>query len=886
MNDMQVTYLKDYKPTDYLINTTDLVFTINDDKSVTVINTMSLVKNNLTTTTNLILDGNTQLLEVVLDGNKLNANSYKEVATGLLFTDLPQQFTLQITTQIYPWANKSCMGLYATTDTLLTQCEPEGFRLITYYLDRPDVLSVFTTKIIAPQSYTTLLSNGNKINEEKLPNGLVAVTWHDPFKKPSYLFALVMGKLANISDTYITLSGKEVKLEIYSQPDLIEQGYFAMNCLKKAMLWDEQTFQLEYDLNRYMIVATSDFNMGAMENKGLNIFNTKAVMGNHLIATDDELAFIAGVVAHEYFHNWTGNRVTCRDWFQLSLKEGLTIFRDQEFSATYYNKHYERIANVKYLKQAQFIEDAGPLAHCVQPQQFINIDNFYTVTVYEKGGEVVRMYQTILGKQGFANGLKLYLNRHDGQAATCQDFYQAMMDANKVSYPQFMLWYQQAGTPQVTYTENYDAITKEYKISFKQIIPDTPNQTNKQPMLIPVKIGFIDLSGNQLTNCYPQEKNYTAHNNEIVLLLNDTTTTFTFKDIIQKPIPSLLRDFSAPIHLKLQHDDTQLLHLVKYDTNQFNVFDSIQEIFRRKIIVLYNKIQNKDFTNIADDTFWKACEDLLTKDRIDVVCKSIIFTIPTFAEMLTLIANINPASLSMAITIFTQQIGEQLFAQWMEIYNICLNKTTKYNDADFGIRKLKNTALFYIINAMSNKLSTSSSLQLIETISLGQYNRSDNMTDSIAVLAAINHLNIDLRSELLQQFYNKWQKNEMVMDKWFALQAASYLVTTDKLDQLMVDKTFKATNPNKIYALLRTFSNNHVKFHHENSYSFIADKISSIDQFNPYVAANIAKGIGNVKFLDATHRKLAKISIERIFANNKKMSNNLQEVLEANLLGL
>ena len=893
MSDKNIKYLKDYSPTDYLVDTIDLTFIINDNKTVEVISVSKYYKNPKTNTRSLVLNGEAKLVSVALDGKSLAIDDLKANHT-LTLNDLPNEFTLSITTRLVPYENKTCMGLYASGNNLITQCEPEGFRMITYYQDRPDVLATFSTTIIYKDgAFNTVLSNGNRILTDT--NHLEKYTqfnakthkvikWQDPFKKPSYLFALIIGNLHLLEDTYKTRSGRNVALEIYTDNIAnLKRSKHAMESLKTAMKWDEDRFNLEYDLDNYMIVSTHDFNMGAMENKGLNVFNAKYILADKDTATDNDFILIEAVIGHEYFHNWTGNRVTCRDWFQLSLKEGLTVFRDHEFTSDLNNRGVKRISDVKQLRQSQFPVDAGPLAHSVRPESYMEINNFYTTTIYEKGSEVVRMYQTILGTDGFQKGLALYINRHDGTAASCEDFCQAMMDANNIELSQFMLWYKQAGTPIVNVVGSYK--NNEYTLSFEQTIPDTPGQTNKQAMLIPIKIGLLDSSGHELANVTPVGGKYVYHDDGLVLLLTDTNNTFVFKDIKSPPIPSLLRGFSAPINLNFKYTDNERLHLVNHDSDEFNRFEQLQILIRNNIIDLYNKISNKNTDTTIDSKFWISCKNLINNINLAPEFRAIVLQLPTFGELLPSIKDANPKILAKAINTFAVLIGDNLFDSWMEIYNINLSMDNEYNFRDSGRRSLKNTALFYIIKTLSVKLNNTNSLQLIETLVLGQYHNSHNMTDSFAVLAATRDLDSDIRNLVLNEFYNKWNSNELVIDKWFAIQAMSSLTNTDMLNKLMVDKAFIATNPNKIYALLRNFTQNGPKFNTEDGYSFIADKIIIIDKFNPHVASVIAQGYSSVVYLESDYRKYARTALNHILAQ-ENLSDSVYEIVTKISVGL
>jgi aminopeptidase N len=881
--------LKDYQEPNFWVESINLVFNIKDDKSVEVTADTVYYKNPNTTNNDLVLDGNAQLVTLKLDNNNLSTDSYQLNNLGLSLTNLPEKFKLHIVTKLEPWNNKSCMGLYAANNNLLTQCEPEGFRTITYFLDRPDVLTIYTTTIICKDKlYTSLLSNGNKISDEiKISDNVPYrhVVWHDPFKKPSYLFALVASNLPKIEDSYTTKSGKPVKLEIYADADVINDCHHAMQSLKRSFKWDEDRFNLEYDLNNFMIVATNDFNMGAMENKSLNIFNAKYIVANKNTATDTDFLNVESVVAHEYFHNWTGNRITCRDWFQLSLKEGLTVFRDQEFTSDLHSRAVERIFEVKDLVQHQFPEDAGALSHPVRPESYLEINNFYTSTVYNKGAEVVRMYQTILGKKGFNQGLALYISRHDGSAATCEDFCQAMMDANDIDLKQFMLWYSQAGTPHLIIDSTYDSFNQEYHLNISQHLAATPNQPNKKPMLIPIQIGLLAASGHELIDIKPEQGRYIKHEEGIVLLVTDVSNKFVFKNIKQKPTPSILRNFSAPVKVDFKLSTNERFLLINHDNNEFNRYYQLQQIFQDKIVALYTKLQNKNSLIIDDNQFFATCKKLLDNPNLEPAFRAICFSLPSFSEMLTVIKNVEPQILSKAIDSIQQQLGTVLFDSWLEQYNLCLTSNNNYDFRYFGKRSLKNIALSYILSSLSTKLTNPHSLQLFETMALGQYHNSDNMTDSIAVISATNDISTPIREQLLETFYQKWHTHELVMDKWFAMQALSDLVTIDQLEKLMVNKAFIATNPNKIYSLLGAFTRNCNKFHSMDGYSFLTDKIIAIDKFNPSVASRLTSGFNSTVYLADTYKKLAKVCLNRIL-EQENISDAVYEIAQKINMGL
>lgn len=874
MTNLTTKYLKDYVPSNYLIDTTHLIFNINND-SVSVTSKTKYYKNKLLVNTpnTLSLNGSAQLSGIKLNGTPVTDYSLNDEM--LVLSNVPDEFNLSIVTTLDPWHNQTFMGLYATKGGHMTQCEPEGFRKITYYLDRPDVMAVYTTTIIADiTKYPVLLSNGNKI-EEKIDGNIKTVSWHDPYKKPSYLFALVVGDFEVLRDTHTTKSKRKIVLEIYASSDDISRTKHAMQSLKRAMHWDEDRFNLEYDLDTYMIVISNDFNMGAMENKGLNIFNPKFVLGNQQTATDNDLIAIEGVIGHEYFHNWTGNRVTCRDWFQLSLKEGLTVFRDNEFTADLHGHGVTRISEVKNLRSIQFAEDAGPLSHPVRPESYIEINNFYTATVYTKGQEVVRMYQTILGKSGFEAGLAHYLKQYDGNYATCEDFCNAMAEANKMDLSQMMLWYSQSGTPHIKISTSYNNQSEEYSIEFSQKIPNNSSQIQNQPMLIPIKFGLIDREGNEIKHLTPISGNYTTNDQGLVLLLSTTRQKYTFKRIESHPIASVFRNFSAPIKLEFGYSERELLLLANFDSDEFNRYESWSKILTYYIKTTYNSYVTKQVPSKLSTDLISAATKLLGQEDLNPEFRALCLSIPTFNEMLTEIENVNPRFLHHAINYVAAQLGHELFDSWMELYNLNLNLHYQFNE--HSKRKLKNTALFYIIKTLTATIDKTHSLQLIETMILGQYHNSDNMTDIIAALYAVIDTNCTVRDDVLGAFYHKYHKNELLMDKWFNLQATSSLVSIDALSKLMVDKAFIATNPNKINSLLGGFVQNSYKFHSLDGYNFISKQIAVIDKFNPQAAGRLARGFSKSIYLQPEYKALAKNTLNTLLGN--KLSNDVTEVI-------
>lgn len=872
-------YLQDYQSPNYLVDTITLNFVINDEQNVLVTSTTKYYKNpampNAKNT--LYLDGNCQLNSILKDKVKLSPEEYTKVDHGIDLANLSDEFTLTIETTVNPLINKSYMGLFESHGTIVTQCEPEGFREMTYYLDHPDVLAKFTTTIIADKDkYPILLSNGNKI-AETINGNTKTVTWVDPFKKPCYLFALVAGDMGVFEGNFITKSGRNVKLEIYTGKENLQRCHHAMESLKRSMQWDEERFNLEYDLDVYMIVASSNFNMGAMENKGLNVFNTKYILADKDTATDTDFINVEAVIGHEYFHNWTGNRVTCRDWFQLSLKEGLTVFRDHEFTSDLHNRAVYRLGNVSRLKQSQFVEDSGPLAHPVRPESYIEINNFYTSTIYEKGSEVVRMYQTILGNKGFNNGFALYIEQNDGRAATIEDFYNAMQMANpNVSLDGFALWYSQAGTPHVKVTSSYDSMNQEYTLTFVQTISETPKQPTPKPLLIPIAIGLLDKNGHEISNLTPANGRFVTHEKGLVLLLTATQNNFVFKNISSKPTPSILREFSAPITLEYTYSDEDLKFLATHDTDEYNRYQALKITMVNCIQKIYTTMLAKTDVVAIDTDIIETIRNTLTDENLDSEFRAYALQTSSFGEIISNMVNVQPHVLANAILSFQKEIGTALFDNFMEIYN--LNLTLKYKFEDHGKRALKNIALFYILKALTSKTTNSNSLQLIETLVLGQYYNADNMTDMVAALSSINDIDIEIRNNLFKEFYTKWHNNELVIDKYFSFHALSSSITIERLNQLMVDPSFIATNPNKIYALVRGFTQNQFKFHSMEGYEFIADQIINIDKFNPHVASTVARGFNSVVYLSDNHKTMAKNALQRIYKQDK-LSNSTSEIV-------
>ena len=858
-----VRYLKDYQTPAYRILETDLHFDIAEPQTV--------VKSRLTVEPQrvgepLVLDGSAKLLSVKINGV---AADYVLEGETLTIAGVPsERFTVEVETEILPAENKSLMGLYASGGNLFTQCEPEGFRKITFYIDRPDVMSKFTTTIVADKKrYPVLLSNGNKIDGGEFSDGRHWVKWEDPFAKPSYLFALVAGDLAVTEDRFTTMSGRNVKIEFYTtEADKPKVG-FAVESLKNAMKWDETRFGLEYDLDIFMVVAVGDFNMGAMENKGLNIFNTKFVLADSRTATDTDFEGIESVVGHEYFHNWTGNRVTCRDWFQLSLKEGLTVFRDQEFSGDRASRAVRRIENIRLLRQHQFPEDAGPTAHPVRPASYEEMNNFYTMTVYEKGAEVVRMYHTLLGEEGFQKGMKLYFQRHDGQAVTCDDFRAAMADANGINLDQFALWYSQAGTPVLEAEGRLK--NNVFELTVKQTVPPTPDMADKQPMMIPVKIGLLNRNGEAVAFDY-QGKRAT----EAVLLLTEAEQTFPLEGVTEAVVPSLLRGFSAPVHLNYPYSDDDLLLLLAHDSDAFTRWEAAQTLYRRAVAA--NLAALSDGVELPKhEKLLAAVEKVISDDLLDNAFKALLLGVPSEAELWDGAENIDPLRYHQAREALLDTLAVHFLPKWHELNRQAAkqeNQSYEYSPETAGWRTLRNVCRAFVLRADPAH---------IETVAEKYGEMAQNMTHEWGILSAVNGNESDTRNRLLAQFADKFSDDALVMDKYFALVGLSR--RSDTLQQVQTalqHPKFSLENPNKARSLIGSFSRNVPHFHAEDGsgYRFIADKVIEIDRFNPQVAARLVQAFNLCNKLEPHRKNLVKQELQRIRAQ-EGLSKDVGEIV-------
>lgn len=813
----------------------------------------------------LKLDGEAlELVRIAIDDQPLAEDAYSLTEDGgLTLHNPPARFALSMTTRIAPSANTTCMGLYLSKGIFTTQCEPEGFRRIMYSLDRPDVLSMHTTRIVAdPARYPVLLSNGNLVEETMLDDGRKQAVWHDPFPKPSYLYALVAGDLGVLRDRFVTMNGREVGLEIYAEHHNVDKLGHAMQSVIKAMKWDEDTYGREYDLERYMIVTVEDFNAGAMENKGLNIFNAKYVLARPEVATDADYEAIESVIAHEYFHNWSGNRVTCRDWFQLSLKEGFTVFRDQEFSADMGARATKRIEDVNVLRTWQFPEDAGPLAHPVQPPEYQAIDNFYTTTVYNKGAEVVRMLKNLLGWDTFRKGSDLYFERHDGQAVTIEEFVRAMEDASGRDLSQFRRWYVQAGTPRVEATGSHDGAARSYTLTLRQHTPATPGQPDKQPFVIPVAAALIDRSGNTLV--------------EQVLELDQAEQHFVFEGIADTPVPSLLRGFSAPVKVDFNYGDADLAFLMAHDSDDFNRWEAAQRLMTRVLLKLVEGVQAERELALdagLSEAFGHALHDGQLDDRM----KADLLTLPGEAWLAEQMAEVDPVAIHTARDFLKRALAEAWEEGLLTVYNL-QQEGGDYSPspADIGRRRLKNMSLGYLM-ALDNSAH--------HALATHQFRMGHNMTDVLVALQVLAHNACEDRATVLDEFEQRWINEALVMDKWFSIQATSPLPgVLDEVKRLMEHPAFSLGNPNKARALIGGFARaNPIGFHAEDGsgYRFVADQVLALDALNPQVSARMAGAFQQWRRFDVLRQSLMRGELARMAGSS--ISRELREVVEKSL---
>jgi len=863
----QTKYLKDYRTPDYRVDTVDLTFDLFEDYCL-VDASLSCIQNEAAEKGNppLVLMGRDLDLEFVkLDGTLLTSDQYQVDDEHLTIPGVPEQFTLETRTRIKPQHNTSLEGLYKSSGMFCTQCEAEGFRKITYFPDRPDVMSRYSTRIIADRErYPVLLSNGNAVDKGDLDSGRHWVRWEDPFYKPAYLFALVAGDLLFIEDSFVTVSGRNVTLRIFVEKENIDKCDHAMRSLKQSMAWDEKVYGREYDLDIFMIVAVNDFNMGAMENKGLNVFNSSYVLANQQTATDGDFEKIQGVIAHEYFHNWTGNRITCRDWFQLSLKEGLTIFRDQQFSSDMTAKTVRRIQNVNLIRTVQFAEDGGPMAHPVRPDAYIEINNFYTITVYYKGAELIRMMYILLGEKRFHMGMDLYFERHDGQAVTTEDFVRSMEDASGFDLKQFRRWYTQAGTPEVTVNTAYDSETQTFTLSLQQTCPPTPGQDRKEPFHIPVKMGLLDSRGNEIQL---KLKDHTSTDDSVLILNFETgQQQFCFENVSERPVLSIFRDFSAPVKIKYSPTKSDLIFLMRYDTDEFNRWESSQKLMTR--VIMQQLDQN--ITPLAPDDLKKAVSaevseladafrQIISQDDLDKAIIAQMLLLPSETFLAEQLETVNVAAVHHTREAVRQVLAEKLKETLLEVYHSCQDSGPFSVDAEaVGKRSLKNVALGYLMS-----LEDESTLVLCQE----QYGKADNMTDEMQALTFLANQNYPGRDQALTAFSEKWQEDPLVMNIWFTIQATSKLTDIATIEHLLSHPRFDIKNPNKIRALIGAFcSANHINFHVEDGsgYKFLADQIERLNTINPQLAARLLTPLTRWRRYDTSRQPLITSQIKRI----------------------
>ncbi|MBI1625785.1 aminopeptidase N [Comamonas suwonensis] len=886
-------YRADYEAPAWWIDTVDLTFDL-DPAKTRVLSKMRVRRNPDVTAQPLRLDGDElNLARVMVNGG---GTSFKMDGDQLVLENLPEghePVELEIFTTCCPAKNTKLMGLYVSEDTFFTQCEAEGFRRITYFLDRPDVMAMYTVTLRASKAqYPVLLSNGNLVESGDLEDGRHFAKWVDPHKKPSYLFALVAGNLVAREQKIKSRAGNEHLLQVFVRPGDLEKTEHAMNSLMHSVAWDEARFGLSLDLDRFMIVATSDFNMGAMENKGLNIFNTKYVLASQATATDTDYANIESVVGHEYFHNWTGNRVTCRDWFQLSLKEGLTVFRDQEFSMDMAGaasaRAVKRIDDVRVLRTVQFPEDAGPMAHPVRPDSYIEINNFYTVTIYEKGAEVVRMQHNLVGREGFAKGMKLYFERHDGQAVTCDDFSQAIADANPESalaenLQQFRRWYSQAGTPVLKAVGQYDAAAQTYTLTLSQSCAPTVGQSEKLPFVIPVQMGLLTAAGQAIALQLQSEE--AAQGTSRMLVLTEAEQSFVFANVPEAPVPSLLRSFSAPVVLDCEFSDADLLTLLAHDSDPFNQWEASQRLGLRYALKFIaasadTESANDQFgTEILPADFVQAMRRVLQDDKLDAAFKDLVLTLPSESYIAEQLAEVDPQRVHTVREAMILQLASSLLPAWEAAWES--NRDTGAYTPDHvsaGRRALAGRALSMLcLNAV----------QTGDTIWPGKaYQRckdAGNMTDRMAALAALVYSASPLAEQALQRFHALFKNDALVLDKWFALQGAA----SDRggnvlpaVQALMKHPDFQIKNPNRARSLIFSYCNNAGAFHRADAagYAFWADRVIEIDGFNPQVAARLTRVMDRWKKLPEPYRAAARTALERVAAKTD-LSNDVREVI-------
>ena len=848
---------RDYKAPNFVLQTVNLDFILRDNNTY--------VKNKMKFTNiigNICLDGiDLELISISLNKKILKPKEYIKKEKEIVIFSPPKNCTIEVITNINPIQNSRLEGLYISDEIFVTQCEAQGFRRITYFPDRPDVLSIYTVKVIGDKKqFPVILSNGNLISKKVIKNNL-EVTWKDPFPKPSYLFALVAGKLSKTNRKFFTQSNKPVDLNIWIRKEDKSKVIFALDSLEKAMKWDEKKYNLEYDLNIFNIAAINNFNMGAMENKSLNIFNSKYLIADKKTSTDNEYDFIETIVAHEYFHNWTGNRITCRDWFQLSLKEGLTVYRDQEFSSDMGSRAVKRIKDVRLLRTIQFAEDSGPLAHSVRPKSYAEINNFYTATVYNKGAELIRMLENILSERGFLKGFKYYIKKYDGIAATCENFISSMEKSNNIDLRQFYLWYSQAGTPEVKIEPIYNKKEKKLDIKIIQNIPSTPKQTTKKPMMIPLKLSLLGENGNFL-NLY---KNKT--HKESLLILKRKSQKFTFNNILSDPAISINRGFTSPVKVNLKQSEKKLKLLMMYDNDPFKKWDEINKYFLHLCLK-----QSKDKKEVKINNFFiKVIKNILENCNHDPAFAAELLSVPSENEIAENSKIYNPENVYEARNIILRNINLCLKRDFNKILNECY---LKKNASLRGWRALHNVCLDYL-TAKKDKNA--------EELALKAYNSSNNMTIKLYSLSCICNMKGKYKNRLISEFYQQYKEQPIMIEKWFQIQASAKTKNNlHVVKRLIKLADFNYKNPNQVRAVLTAFAkNNSINFHHSSGsgYKFIAEQIIYLDSINPSSASGLASAFSNWKNLELDKRKIIKQNLLKII-KKKNLSTNTFEIID------
>ncbi|MDX2418561.1 MAG: aminopeptidase N [Xanthomonadales bacterium] len=869
-------YRKNYTVYPWDVNQLDIYFDISSEVTIVRAEMEFQLRDGISESQDIVLNGSDlQLISLSLNDRPLSADDYVIEGESLTISDAPPLSVLKTEVKIHPAKNLALEGLYLSGDFLLTQCEAQGFRKITWFPDRPDVMTAYRVTMEADRSeFPVLLSNGNRAEAGELAGGRHWVRWEDPFPKPSYLFALVAGDLELVEDHFTTRSGRDVVLRIYVEAENLARCEHAMESLINAMRWDEERFDLEYDLNIYHIVATNDFNMGAMENKSLNIFNSKYVLAQPDTATDADYQGIEGVIGHEYFHNWTGNRVTCRDWFELTLKEGLTVFRDEEFSADMQSRAVKRIRVIRDLRGRQFPEDDGPMSHPIRPDRYVEINNFYTATVYQKGATIIRMYHTLLGEAGFQKGMKLYFERHDGHAVTCDDFLAAMADANGINLDRFGRWYSQSGTPQVHVSDHYDAATQKYTLTLKQHTPATHDQEDKQDLVIPFAVGLLTASGEELP--LQLEAGTDVVQGTRMLVMEEAQQAYSFFNIPEPPVPSLFRDYSAPVKIFYDYSSEQLATLIEHDSDPFVRWDAAQRMAQNAILEQCRQYA-KGLEMSLDSSLLKAFRGILSDRLADPALLAEAMIMPDEDYLAEQMEVVDVDGIHASREFIKKELANGLKTLFIDRYSE-LNDGQPYQKSSEAMarRALKNVCLHYLLETDAG-----------ESLITAQLRSSDNMTDTLAAIRGLILMESPLAANALSNFESKWRADALVMDKWFMMQATKPGPdTVNKVKELIQHPAFSIQNPNKVRSLIGVFAMlNPTGFHAADGsgYTFHADRVIELDVLNPQVAARMASAFNRWKRYDENRKMLMKTQLQRIAAVDN-LSSDVSEIVN-NALG-